>query len=267
MTSVINPTFTEAKFSDAESWQKTNALPANLQVERAQTQVDVNKTVLNYLAQKFLQNASLKTLDLPSGDMEFAGYVKAIFPNAEVTAVDIMPKLPKQGINFLQMDISRPLTIPEGEQFDLVTSVSGIMMFSNTKLFIENVISRLKKGGTFVVTNDNSATLKDKLTYLLYGSTRMFPPVFNDKEWVTENVPVQELVRLLRTNGMVIKDIVYTSDNSKDFFIKPLAAFVYAIQKNYLKKFKNDLPEALIKKMYPYKHLFARHYIIITEKM
>ena len=266
MSPFLQPNFTEAKYSTEHSWQKTNALPAGMRIERANTQSDVNSTVLNYLVQKFDKQAPLTTIDLPCGGQEFVSYLKQLFPQASITGVDIIAADAKPGIHFLQMDISEPFTISQGEQYDLITSISGVMMFSNTKLFIDNCISRLKKGGTFILTNDNSATLKDKLTFLLFGNLRMFPAVYADNAWLTENVSIQELVRLLRTNGVIIKDIVYTSSNPRDYLIWPFAFFIYPVHRWFLKRFKNTLPPSLIEKMYPFKHYYCRHYIIIGEK-
>ncbi len=266
MPGITKSTFTEAQYTKEQSWQKTNALPAGMLIKRANTEMNVNATVLNYLVQKFDKNAPLKTLDLPCGEQEFVSYEKQLFPQADITGVDILPGEAKPGIRRLKMDVSMPFTIPDGEQYDLITSISGVMMFSNTKLFIENCISRLKRGGTFIITNDNSATLKDKLTYLLFGNLRMFPAVYADNAWVTENVSIAETVRLLRINGLTIKDIVYTSSNWKDYLIWPLAFFIYPLQRWYMRRFKGVLPQSLIEKMYPFRHLYCRHYIIITEK-
>lgn len=266
MPVTIKNTFTEAKYTKEQYWLYTNALPAGMHIERANTQTDVNATVLNYLVQKFENEALLKTLDLPCGEQEFISYEKQLFPQADITGIDILPGVAKPGVRRLQMDVSMPFTIPDGEQYDLITSISGVMMFSNTKLFIDNCISRLKRGGTFIITNDNSATLKDRLTYLLFGNFRMFPVVYADNAWVTEYVSIQEMVRLLRINGLTIKDIVYTSSNWKDCLIWPLAFLIYPLQKGYMRRFKGVLPQVLIEKMYPFKHLYCRHFTIITEK-
>lgn len=266
MQATTKSSFTDAKYTEEQSWQKTNALPEGMNIERANTQAGVNATVLNYLVQKFEKEAPLTTLDLPCGGQEFASYIRQLFPQANITGIDIVPGTAKPGLQRLQMDISQPFTLPHGEQYDLITSISGVMVFSNTKLFVDNCISRLKRGGTFIVTNDNSATLKDKLTFLLFGNLRMFPAVYADNAWVTENVSIQEMVRLLRTNGLLIKDIVYTSSNIRDYLIWPLAFCIYPIQRWFLRRFGNDLPQTFIKKMYPFKHLYCRHYLIITEK-
>ena len=266
MPDIFNSSFSENKYLDESSWQKTAALPKDLHIQQAQTQTDVNSTVLNFLSQKFDLNAPLKTLDLPCGNLEFVSYLKQIFPTSTLTAVDVVKPTLKEGIQFLEMDVSKEFTIPPATKFDLITSISGVMMFSNTKHFIESCIERLKPKGIYIITNDNSATIKDKLAYLFIGSFRIFKPVFADGEHLTENVPVHELCRLLRINNMVVKDIVYTSAYAKDYIFWPIAALVYPLHRLYLSKIRGALPDTLINKMYPFKHLFCRHYIIIAEK-
>jgi 2-polyprenyl-3-methyl-5-hydroxy-6-metoxy-1,4-benzoquinol methylase len=265
MSAIYNPAFTEQKFTANTSWTHENALPENLQVQRAQTETGVNTTLLNYLAQRFSKYVPMQVLELPCGNMEFAAGMKQVLPMAEITAADIVSPQGKPGIRFVQMDLSKPFTLPP-QQYDLVTSVSGVMMFNNIGQFIESCCSRTKSGGTFIVTNDNSNTLKDRLTFLLFGNLRMFKPVFADTEGVVENVPVQALVKMLRNNGVQIKDIVYTSSGWKEYLFLPLGLLTYPLQRWYLRKFRQVLPQDLVRKMYPFKHLFSRHYIIITEK-
>jgi SAM-dependent methyltransferase len=243
------------------------ALPSHLNILRGQTQENVNQTVLTYLYNQFSQDTTISFLDLPCGNLEFLKYIKVLFPSAELTGADICkPELPAI-INFQQMDLTEDFILPAEKKFEVVSSVSGVMMFSNTLRFVKNCSDRIKTGGTFILTNDNNATIKDRLAYLFLGRFRIFNLVFEDKELMTENVPIHELIRLMRTNGIRIDNITYTSSSLKDLVFLPLALMAYIPQWLYLKKLKTQLPESLKWQMYPFKHLFCKHYIITGTKI
>jgi SAM-dependent methyltransferase len=245
----------------------TTALPDNLVVQRAQTQKGVNLTVLTGLLHRFNPQAPIRVLDLPCGNMEFLSYLQTLFPNASLCGADIAPpRSNPQSIPFVAMDLTRDFPLPDQPQFDLVTSISGVMMFSNTLSFVRNCVARLKPGGTFILTNDNSATIIDRLAYLLLARHRMFRPVYDDSEEVTQNVPIQELIRLLRTHGITIEDVQYTSFYAKDIIYLPFALLAYPFQLLYLKRLHTRLPDGLKWKMYPFRHFFGKHYIITGVK-
>lgn len=242
------------------------ALPSHLTVLRGQTQENVNQTILTCLYNRYPEDTSISFLDLPCGNLEFLKYVKVLFPSAELTGADICtPEIPT-GINFQQMDLTQDFTLPAEKKFEVLSSISGVMMFSNTLSFIKNCTERLKDGGTFILTNDNNATVKDRLAYFFLGRYRIFNLVFEDNQLMTENVPIHELVRLMRTSGIRIDDITYTSMRSEDWLFLPFALIVYLAQWLYLKRLKTHLPETLKWQMYPFKHLFCRHYIITGTK-
>jgi len=242
------------------------SLPENLHVERGQTQTGVNQKVVTYLYNKFSDDANFAAIDLPCGNGEFLSYEKHLFPNWQLTGVDIL-KLEVASATTYQMDLTEDFLFPEDKKFDLVTTISGIMMFSNTLSFIKNCSKVLKSGGTFIITNDNNATIKDRLAYMFLGRYRIFNLVFEDDTPMTENVPINEVVRLMRTNGIEVEDIVYTSLYTKDLILMPFALAAYATQYLYLKRLKTKMPEALKWKMYPFMHLFCRHYIIYGKKI
>ncbi len=242
-------------------------LPADFVVVRGQTQKDVNRTILSEIVQIFPKEAPIEALDLPCGNLEFLAYVRKLYPAAKLFGADLMPPINnKPDISFVEMDLTKDFTLPTHQQFDLITSISGVMMFSNTLSFVRNCVSRLKPGGTIIITNDNSATIIDRLAYLFLGRYRMFKPIYEDREELTENVPVQELCRLLRTHGITIERIEYTSSYLKDLVYLPAALAVYPLQLLYLRRFKTSLPDKLKWQMYPFKHFFCKHYIIIGRK-
>ncbi|WP_299286815.1 class I SAM-dependent methyltransferase [uncultured Mucilaginibacter sp.] len=245
--------------------QKT--LPSNLNIVRGQTQKNVNRTLLTYLFNRFPKDMKMSILDLPCGNLEFLKYVKTLFPHSELTAADIVTPGATPGINFHQMDLTQNFTLSTGQKFDVVSSISGVMMFSNTLSFIRNCTERIKTGGTFILTNDNNATVKDRLAYFFLGRYRIFNLVFEDQELMTENVPIHELIRLMRKNHIRIDDITYTSFDMKDALFLPFALVAYVSQWLYLKRLNTKIPEDLKWKMYPFKHLLCKHYIIIGTKL
>ncbi|RYY06774.1 MAG: methyltransferase domain-containing protein, partial [Sphingobacteriaceae bacterium] len=183
------------------------ALPSHLTILRGQTQENVNQTILTNLYNQFPADTTISFLDLPCGNQEFLKYVKALFSLAELTGADICTPELTVGIGFRQMDLTQDFTLPAEKKFEVVSSISGVMMFSNTLRFVKNCADRLKNGGTFILTNDNNATIKDRLAYFFLGRYRIFNLVFEDQELMTENVPIHELVRLMRTNNIRIDNI------------------------------------------------------------
>jgi len=244
--------------------QKLLTLP--IEVARGQTQKQVNQTILSYLYNKYPKDIKISFLDLPCGNLEFLKSIKTLFPCADLTAADILVPEATDQIKFYQMDFTKEFTLPAEKKFDVVSSISGVMMFSNTLGFIKNCSGRIKTGGTFILTNDNNATVKDRLSYLFLGRYRIFNLVFEDDELMTENVPIHELVRLLRTQGIEIDDITYTSFYPIDTLFLPFALIAYLSQWLYLNRLKKHLPKRLIWQMYPFKHLLYRHYIITGTK-
>lgn len=238
----------------------------NLNIERGETQKGVNANVLKCIVNRFPDDKPFKALDLPCGSMLFLSYLKKLYPNAIVTGADIKEPGREKCGEFIKMDLTKDFSLVAEEKYDLITSISGVMMFGNTLNFISNCARRLKPGGTFIITNDNSTTIADKLFFLFLGRYRLFRPVFEDTETLTQNIPLQELYRLLRINGLVIETIKFTSIYTKDLIFFPVAILIYPIQRFYLYCKKAKIPTNLVNLMFPFKHYFCRHYIIVARK-
>ncbi len=234
-------------------------------ITRGETQKHVNYNILQYCADKFSKESYFKALDLPCGSMNFLNYMRRLFPKADLYGADLKTPSHHDNFRFIKMDLAKDLITPEEEKFDLITSISGVMMFGNTLNFISNCAARLKKDGIFIVTNDNAATIKDKISFLLLGHYRIFKAIYEDSEEMTQNVPIQELCRLLRINGLTIEEIKYTSAYGKDLIYLPIALLAYPIQWLYLRRLKTTLPAPLKQQMFPFKYCFCRHYIIVSR--
>jgi 2-polyprenyl-3-methyl-5-hydroxy-6-metoxy-1,4-benzoquinol methylase len=238
----------------------------DFEVTRGETEKHVNKHILEYLSSTYDRNKSLKFLDLPCGQMSFIHHLRKLFPEGSLTGADIQEPAPHSSSHYIQMDLTQPLVLRQEDKFDVITSISGVMMFGNTLNFISNCAERLVDGGTFIITNDNSSTILDKLYYLLLGRVRIFKPIYSDNEGLTQNIPIQEICRLLRLNGLTIEQIKYTSLYKKDLIFLPIAILIYPVQQFFLRRFKTSASQFLLSQMYPFKHYFCRHYIIIAKK-
>lgn len=251
-----------------ESFDKSDIKEDNIiyfEIERGETQKNVTQQVLHYIIKKFKRGQIFKSLDLPSGSGFFIGYLSKLFPNASIVGADIQKPSPDTTAKYIQMDLTKDFLLHPEEKFDLITSISGIMMFGNTLNFISNCAMRLQKGGTFIITNDNFRTIKDKLSILFLGKDRLFNLIYEDSEEVTQQVPIQELCRLLRLNGLLIEKIEYTSMYMKDLIYLPIALLVYPIQLIFIWRYRTSL-NSLKWEMFPFKHYFCKHYIIYTSK-
>ena len=237
-----------------------------INISRGETQKNVNYRVLQLVLQKFDKKNPLIVMDLPCGSAIFLEYLRKLFPEATLYGADIKDITRQPEVHFVKMDLTKDFALASEKKFDLITSISGVMMFGNTLRFILNCSERLKKDGTFIITNDNSSTIIDKLAFLFLGRHRIFKPVYEDSEGLTQNIPIQELCRLLRTNGLTIEKIVYTSFYLKDIIYAPLAILVYSIQWLYIRTYKTNLPPHLKWQMFSFKHYFCKHYIIVARK-
>ncbi len=241
-------------------------IPEDIEIQRGQTQKNVNKIILELLLSKYSEDSKKSILDLPCGYLEFLNYVHILFPNWQLHGSDlyIPPNIDK--VNFTQMDLSKDFILPSEQKYDLITSISGIMMFGNTESFLINCIGRLNPNGTLVITNDNPATIKDRLSYLFLGRFRIFDQLFDDHETMTQLVLIQDLTRILRKNNIEIEKIIYCSFYPKDLVFLPFALIVYPFQMLYLLSRKTSLSKSLKISKYNFKQLFGRHYIIIGQK-
>ena len=238
----------------------------NIDILRGQTQKGVNKTILQELLGRFNESSQKKILDLPCGGLEFLNYVHILYPNWELEGFDLYAPTFNNKVKFTQMDLSKNFSIPDEETFDIITCISGIMMFGNTENFIANSANRLNPHGTIIITNDNPATIKDRLAYLFLGRFRIFDQFFEDHETLTQLVLIQDLTRLLKKNNIEIEKIIYTSFYTKDFLFLPFALLVYPFQTLYLLSRKSHLSLAVKISKYNFKQLFGRHYIVIGRK-
>lgn len=239
-----------------------------MNVPRANTQKDVNRTVLQILQNKSLLHPDCKILDNPSGQGEWAEFLNTEMKIKTIVAIDYLaPVDRKSQVKYLKMDSSLPFAdqTPSGP-FDVVTCISGIMAFDNFSLHLSEINKLLKPGGTFIVTNDNLWTLRDRLSYLFFGRFKRFRLSFNRPEGNWNIVPIQTLLRALEKQNFQIEKIQYTSIYFEDWLMLPPALLLYIPQALYLVLHKShqDLSERF--RSFPWLAMIARHYIVVAKK-
>lgn len=233
---------------------------------KGNTQRDVNRAVLEIISSNAANREKLSILDAPCGVGDFICYLQEIYPEWDYYGVDIVPNNQLAAkINYSSADLSVQKTHPDNK-FDIILSISGVMMFGNTQYFLENCCNMLTKNGTIIITNDNCFTVRDRISYLIFGKFRRFKLLFDNNDGMTQFIPLQELVRILRVNGLSIKEIKYTSLYPEDYLFLPFALLIFPLQYFSVCKSKADMPISLKKMMFPFWSLLCRHYILVASK-
>lgn len=113
----------------------------------------MHKSIKKNLIKNLKLPENAKILDLCTGTGDVAGLLKANFPNAQITGVDLSNKMMSiakqkyQDIDFIQADCS---DLPfEDESFDLCTISFGLRNTENLKKVVNEINRVLKTGGKF----------------------------------------------------------------------------------------------------------------------
>jgi 2-polyprenyl-3-methyl-5-hydroxy-6-metoxy-1,4-benzoquinol methylase len=236
------------------------------EIPRGHTARGVHRAILEYLIDQGPKWNKKNLLDLPCGQGQLMGTLSNFFPESRVFGADMQPPKNVSITNFAQVDASRPFNIFSPEKFDLITSVSGVMEFDNTLQFFEQCKNLLNESGTFVVSNDNVMTVRDRLSFFWLGKFRQYS-IFTKQEYPTWKViTIYNMTRILQDAGFTIKEIRYCSVRGKDYFMLPLAIIIYPIKFLYIQFAKHGMPVELRSRMYPFACLLYRHYFIVCEK-
>ena len=113
-----------------------------------------------------------------------------------------------------------------------------------------------------VVTNDNFMTLRDRISFLFFGRFKRFKLCNEVGEGNWNMVSPQAIVMLLQRQGFRDLQIEYTSVYIEDYFLIPLAFLFYPIFLAYLILHKSTMPISKRQKLFPFKSMIARHYIV-----
>lgn len=236
------------------------------QIPRGNTCRGVNRALIEILLASGRKNERISFLDIPCGDGAFVSTLRRFFPDAFVKGADVQkPKL-ELAQNFEQVDASRPFSVFSGEQFDVISSVSGVMEFDNTLQFFGQCKAQLKEDGLFLVTNDNIVTVRDRIAYLLLGKVMPYALFVTQGQHTWKVIPLHNLVRILEDAGFEVRKIQYVSIRAKDFLFLPLALMLYPLQFLYMQFTKNAMPVRTRHALYPFSSLLYRHYVVVCGK-
>ena len=242
-------------------------------VPRGNTQKHVNRDVLAYLLRhqaERLRQPTVRWLDLPCGQGEFLSQVRRFFAQPQLWGADVRPTpppVPGGLAGYEATDLSRQFPFEPGPEFDVITSISGIMCFANTAQFVGNCARRLRPGGLLLVSNDNCLSLRDRLSYLFSGRVRRFRLLFEPDEGNFQLVQHQELKRLFDINGIRLTRVVYTARYTEDLLYLPLALLLWPWQWWQLRRSRSTTDWELRRQLFGFKSLLYRHYFFVGEKL
>lgn len=205
-------------------------------------------------------------LDIPCGKGDLISSLRLFFPKAEVYGCDLEKPPVLTHTDFAFVDANRSFTVFNDRKFDYVFSVSGVMEFDNTLQFFESCYNQLQDGGQFVVTNDNVVAMRDRISYFWLGKTRQFQLFVNQNQVTWKVIPIHNMLRIIQDAGFKIRKLEYVSIKYRDWLLLPLALLVYPFQLLYINFTRNAMPLAQKRRMYPFRSLLCRHYIIVCEK-
>jgi len=235
-------------------------------IPRGLTSRGVHKTILEYLLQSEDGLDGKALLDIPCGEGSFMSSLRLFFPNALLRGCDRQKPLNVAQEEFCLIDANQPFTVFRETQFDVICSISGVMEFDNTLQFFTQCRNHLREGGAFLVTNDNVAGIRDRLSYFWLGRPKQYSLLVTKNQPTWKVLSISNIVRILQDAGFHIREIRYVPLRWKDWLWLPLALLIYPVQYLHLRRANSPMPMALRQAMYPFQSLLSRHYIIICKK-
>ncbi len=240
--------------------------PRLANIPRGRTSRGVHKAIIAYLHEFGETFAGQAMLDIPCGTGSFLSSLRRFFPKTLLRGCDLHQPIHVAEKNFSQIDANQPFTVFPDTPFDFIFSISGVMEFDNTLQFFTQCHNHLREGGVFVVTNDNVAGVRDRLSYFWYGKPKQYSLFVTQDQPTWKVIPLSNMIRILRDAGFRIQAIRYVSLRWKDWLLLPLAALIYPIQLLHMRKISSSKSSTLLHEMYPFRALLSRHYIIICKK-
>lgn len=239
--------------------------PSLDQIPKGNTCHGVNRAVIEHLLSVDREWVGKRLLDMPCGHGTLLRVLRQFFPHAVVKGADLQPGGEFPTDEVAAVDASRPFKIFQEGKFNVITSVSGIMEFHNTRQFFEMCREHLAEGGHLVVTNDNVATVRDRFAYLFFGRTRLFRLLVSPELATWKPIPMQSLGRMLHDAGFTIRSIRYVSARSKDWLLLPVALALWPFQWAQLQAEKASLPQELRRMMFPFGMMIYRHCVLVCD--
>lgn len=236
--------------------------PSHL-VEKGNTQKDVNKKILEFLIDQANPPSSL--FDAPCGEGEFLIAFRRFFPQARLAGQDLFAK-PLTEIKevFSRGDLKSAFV--DQKNYDVITCISGVMVFDHVSSYIEKAATRLNPQGYLILTNDNILTVRDRLSFLFFGQLKRFKLIYSPQEGNWNVVLIQALWKLVKANKLKLVKVEYTSFYPEDFLFLPLALLLYPIWWCKIYFSRGEMDSTTRRQLFPFAALLARHYIIYAQK-
>ncbi len=235
-------------------------------IPRGNTCKGVNREVIKYLLSLKTDFAGEYFLDLPCGEGEFLKAVHDFFPHSKRVGGDI--RLPSGFFSpeFLQVDARRGIDQQNNRKYKVITCISGVMEFDNTLNFFESVKENLEENGSFLLTNDNLLTVRDRLLYLLFGRFRQFKLTIDNHQPTWKILTLQNLLRILHEAEFEVVKIKYIPVRPGEWTWLPFALLIYLFQGLYMAFAEKKTPFPQKSSRYPFTSLLSRHYILVCRR-
>jgi hypothetical protein len=236
-------------------------------IENGNTHRGVNRDVLKFLWQWNDRNPTQSLLDAPCGQGEFLKAVKQILPDVRIAGQDLLAEpLPEIAHAFRRGDQSKGFIDLDGQCFDVVTNISGVMCMDGASAIFSRTHDLLAPGGLFIVTNDNILTVRDRFSFLLFGRVKRFKLLMHPGEGNWNLMLIQSLWQLLRTNRFKVVRVEYTTVFTEDWIWLPFALLLYPLWWLSFAFKKEEMDGATRRALFPFKALLARHYVIYAQR-
>lgn len=233
-------------------------------IEKGNTQKNVNRQILEYLITQDTKK-NLSILDCPSGRGEFLKILKEYFPNWKIRGVDLFAEpIPELKENIQKLPALE--AFHDAQKYDLIFSISGVMVFDGIDEFIQKAHSALNAEGKLILTNDNIWTARDRLSFFFFGRMKRFKLLYASDEGNWNLMLIQGLWKILVSKGFKIEKIKYTSFYLEDYIFLPIVLLLYPINLFYLLISKSPMSLSERIQLFPFTAMLARHYILIAKK-
>lgn len=237
------------------------------EIPRGNTQDEVNHKVFEALLKRYQPTEPLKVLEIPSGEGFFLETFRKIFPKAELLGGDpyVEPVASVKALTVKKTAEEIFLDL-KNQKFDLMVCISGVMCFDGIHKFVRQATETLKVGGHFILTNDNTLTARDRLSFLLFGRVKRFKLLYQYEERNWNIMPIQALWMLWHQNHVELEEVIYAPIKTEDWLTLPIALVLFPFQMIYLATQKSPLTWKQRYRMFPFRSLLARHYILVGKK-
>ncbi|MBL7542596.1 MAG: class I SAM-dependent methyltransferase [Bdellovibrionaceae bacterium] len=234
-------------------------------IPRGNTQKNVSRDVYETLLPELKNEATKMLVDIPCGDGSFAEFIQNSHPKISVVGADLHQEASGKLKAFYKSDAVHFLKYLCPKKVDIITCISGVMCFDRIEELFQQFSKVLKNNGIVIITNDNVHTIRDRLSFLMFGYFKRFNPFYKKNEGIWKVVLPQEIVMHLEKNGFDDIKIKYTSTYYEDFLFFPLAVILFPVCViGLLPKAQWNLRQVL--KIYSFKMLIGRHYIVSAKK-